>query len=406
MITKRGVGLLLTAIMLFLLAGATNVGWVRIFDAVLWGMLLLSLLLQWLSVTKVEVTRRLLAIHSSRGWDAPMEEDAVEVEVTLHNGWFWPRFFVSLSYDAPMESPDSRVQRLFVANLKGHEDVSVVSRIRCYRRGLHRFGPVTIESQAPFGLFRKRKHRPAPLSLLVYPRAYDMRSMALLQSPRGESSRPQRSRGGQEVVGSREYYQGDPLRHIHWRNTARLGKLAVKELEDTAEKAVTIVLDPGRNFGSGRETTLEYGVKLAASVGLHVIGAGESVRLLADHLRGEWADPEAFLNELALLEPSESSPLSETLAGLTADSNAVVIVSAADHDGLRALADHAGRLAGIAAVVLGGFTEEDHPAAAADALLAQGIPTANCVKGSLQECISQLEALGPTAATPYQHATR
>ena len=159
----------MTATMLFLVAGATNVGWVRIFDAVLWGMLLISVVLQWLSVTKVEVTRRLLSVHSSGGWDAPMEDDAVEVEVTLHNVWFWPRFFVSLFYDAPMEAPDSQTQRLLVANLKGHDDVDVVSRIRCYKRGLHRFGLVTLESQAPFGLFRKRKRRTAPLSLLVYP---------------------------------------------------------------------------------------------------------------------------------------------------------------------------------------------------------------------------------------------
>ena len=216
-----------------------------------------------------------------------------------------------------------------------------------------------------------------------------MRGMALLQSPRGESSRPQRSRGGQEVVGSREYYQGDPLRHIHWRNTARLGKLAVKELEDTAERAVTILLDPSFDLGDGRETTLEYAVKLAASVGLHVIRSGESIRLLAGHLRGEWSDSETFLKELALLQPSESPHLDEAIAELTA----LAIVAAADDRGLRALTGSARSVAGLAAAVLGGFGGNDDPTAAAETLMAHGIPTAICSIGHIEEAILQLETL-------------
>ena len=49
-----------------------------------------------------------------------MEDDFVEVELELHNRWFWPRFFVSATYEAPMESEPSRWQRFFAANLKGH----------------------------------------------------------------------------------------------------------------------------------------------------------------------------------------------------------------------------------------------------------------------------------------------
>ena len=162
MFNRRAVGLLLSAILLFLLAGATNVGWVRIVDAVMWGMLGLSLLLQWLSIASVRVRRRVLNVEHSGDWVGPMEDDVVEVGVELINGWFWPRFFVSVSYDAPLESPESRDQRFFVANLKGHGAVEVSSRLVCYRRGLHQLGPVTVESQVPFGLFRRRKRAETP----------------------------------------------------------------------------------------------------------------------------------------------------------------------------------------------------------------------------------------------------
>jgi uncharacterized protein (DUF58 family) len=35
-----------------------------------------------------------------------------------------------------------------------------------------------------------------------------------------------------EFVALRDYRQGDPLRHIHWRSWARAGKPVVKEFED------------------------------------------------------------------------------------------------------------------------------------------------------------------------------
>ena len=106
MITGRAVGFLFAAVLLFFLAGVTNVGWVRIVDAVLWGMLLLSLILQWLSVTAVHARRRLVSVEHAGGLPGPMEDDFVEVELELKNRRFWPRFFLSVAYQAPVESDD------------------------------------------------------------------------------------------------------------------------------------------------------------------------------------------------------------------------------------------------------------------------------------------------------------
>ena len=307
-------------------------GWVRIVDSVLWGMLGLSLLLQWLSVAAVDARRRLLKIEHGGSGPAPMEDDVAEVEVELRNRWFWPRFFISLAYDAPMERPESRLVRFFAANLSGHGTVTLTSRVHCYRRGMHRLGPVTIESRVPFGLFRRRRHQEAPLSLLVYPRAYPIQRLRLAEGARGPSDRPQRARSGQTVIGSPYYYPGDPLRHIHWPNTARLGRLAVKELEDTAERALTVVFDTRKAIGTGRETTLEYSIKLAASIGLYAFSLGESVQLVTGRSQTEWAAPEPFLRELALLETSEPElPISSCLGPSNAPSSTrAIVVSVTD----------------------------------------------------------------------------
>ena len=368
MFTTKTFAFIAVAVFLFFLASVTSVGWVRILDALLWGMLGLSLLLEWLSVTAVDVVRRIVGIEHDGAPPGPVEDDVVEVELELRNRWFWPRFFVSATYEAPMESEPSRWQRFFAANLKGHGTVRLSSRLRCYRRGLHELGPVTLESQVPFGLFRKRRTKQAPLPLLVYPRSYPMKRLALAGQARAPSELKKRARMGQEVIGSRYYYPGDPLKLIHWRNTARLRKLAVKEMEDTAERALTVIFDARRDTGHGRETTLEYAIKIAASLGVHAIQAGESARLLAGALQGEWAAPEPFLRQLALLEPSESADLATSIRSAPRSSPAVVIVAAADIEGVRAVAQGVTFLPGLVAVVLEGFDDADMEAGSAESL--------------------------------------
>ena len=401
MFTARAVGFLVLAVFLFLLGGVTNVGWVRIVDAVIWGMLGLSLLLQWLSVKAVDARRRVVKIEHSAGSLSPMEDDIATVELELENGWFWPRFFLSAAYEAPSESPESRWHRFFVANLSGHGRVRLESGVRCYRRGLHRFDPVTIESRAPFGLFRRRRRVEAPLSLLVYPRAYPLRRLALTEGALGPSERQQRARTGPEVVGSRQYYPGDSLRNIHWRNTARTRRLAVREMEDAVERALTVVFDVRRSIGDGRETTMEYSIKLAATIGMHVLKSGESIRLVAGNVRGEWADPEPFLRELALIESSASPPMDTALQTLSGHSPVIAIVAGTDHEAARAVERSMPRLPGLAAVVLEGFSEPDAVPGPAQSLQRAGLPTVVCQRGKLAEAVSELEAL---AAAPEQRA--
>ena len=97
-------------------------------------------------------------------------------------------------------------------------------------------GVVTVESRAPFGLFRWRTRLEAPLSVLVYPEVHAMERLPLLEGAQGTAARPRRTPMGHEIVSSRQYFPGDPVRDIHWRNTARLGKPMVKEHEDAQDR--------------------------------------------------------------------------------------------------------------------------------------------------------------------------
>ncbi len=85
-----------------------------------------------------------------------------------------------------------------------------------------------------------------------------------------------------EFFGVREYQRSDLKSRIHWPLTARHNALIVKEFERSAAQEVTIILDlkKGHDIGMGKDTTLEYSVKIAGSVARYLLDKGVFVQLV------------------------------------------------------------------------------------------------------------------------------
>jgi uncharacterized protein (DUF58 family) len=64
---------------------------------------------------------------------------------------------------------------------------------------------------------------------------------------------------GLEPRGVRNFVQGDSLRHVHWRSTAKTGQLLVKEFEAGTHAAATFLIQRtrGTDIGVGANTSLE-----------------------------------------------------------------------------------------------------------------------------------------------------
>jgi uncharacterized protein (DUF58 family) len=107
--------------------------------------------------------------------------------------------------------------------------------------------------------------------------------------------------GSEEFFGTREYRQGDSLRYIHWPSTARHSQLIVKEFEIRAATEATLVLDlhKNSNIGIGKETTLEYAVKIAASISQYALQRGHDIQLACYGEREHIIPTNRGLNHLA-----------------------------------------------------------------------------------------------------------
>ena len=100
-----------------------------------------------------------------------------------------------------------------------------------------------LESSDPLGFFRFRRTGANGEVGLVLPRFASLSSSPQARELEASVSAP-RSGSGMELFGVREYRPGDPLRRIHWRSSARLGELVVREYEPPGVQTVGIFCDP------------------------------------------------------------------------------------------------------------------------------------------------------------------
>lgn len=135
-------------------------------------------------------------------------------------------------------------------------------RFRPSRRGRFRWSKVSVVGTDALGLISAvREYSAGPAEMLVLPAPipvqFDVSSAAGWGTFEAEHGL---SRGtGIEPRGIREYVQGDSTRYIHWRSTARTGKLTVKEFETGSNAAVAFIVQNSRgsDVGQGSRTTLE-----------------------------------------------------------------------------------------------------------------------------------------------------
>ena len=75
---------------------------------------------------------------------------------------------------------------------------------------------------------------------------------------------------GEDDATVREYRDGDDLRRVHWRSTARRGELMVRREEQPWQSRCALLLDTRTisHHGDGPSSSLEWAVSAAASVGV------------------------------------------------------------------------------------------------------------------------------------------
>jgi uncharacterized protein (DUF58 family) len=127
-----------------------------------------------------------------------------------------------------------------------------------------------------------------------------------------------RRTAGFDLHSVREYQQGESLRKVHWRTTARRGELMVKELEDMPHDEVALLLDADRRAVVGESFDVQ--VRAAGSILRANALRGRRAHLSitssppescqVGSIDGEWR---TALELLAAAEPTGNDPLARYL---------------------------------------------------------------------------------------------
>ena len=165
--------------------------------------------------------------------------------------------------------------------------LSVRYVLRRLPRGRYTFENVRLDLADPFGLERAEVDLPAPGALLVYPRLEHLTGLFSETGAQSHDGRRLllRRPTGFELHGVREYEQGESLRRVHWRSTARRGQLMVKELEDAPRDELAVLLDADAAAVAG--DSFDVQVRAAGSILESYVRRGRRAVLVINSERRE-----------------------------------------------------------------------------------------------------------------------
>lgn len=203
---------------------------------------------------------------------------------------------------------------------KRDEPVELTAQIEAMRRGRYLLRAPEVRGTDPLRLALTREHGLAEQILLVYPRFYSMEDFIVPLGRRYQPGGiPLASNTGDaiEFVGTREYREGDPIKHIHWRSFARRGKPVVKEYQEEYFCRIAVILDTflASKPRAGEERAFEAAVSLTASIAdffsrgeyiVDILAAGPDIYEVS--AGRSLAYLENILDVLACLEPCPQPP--------------------------------------------------------------------------------------------------
>lgn len=266
------------------------------------SVLLMSMLLSEIALYKLWFSRT-LPVRAFAG-----ESTRVKLHIENQKRWF-PSFSLELE-DRVTEM--ERAGLCFYLKIDRGDKRRATYRFTPSARGYLRFEGYRVRTRYPFGLVEKRRRVDEEAEWLVYPAPVESSLGERLGHPHGESRTQKPRVGTGEVAGIREYRPGDEERDVHWRRTASLGTLVVRERQEDEGAELYVLLDnrlpeaPTEAEAKALRDRFERTVSEATGLVMMAHARGFTVRLRASGVEapivgaGQPLDP--VLRFLALIE--------------------------------------------------------------------------------------------------------
>ena len=240
--------------------------------------------------------------------------------------------------------------RFVVPGISGGDREMLTYDVRAAARGRYTIGPLAVRLSDPFGLAQVTSELAGTTDVIVHPRVEALTAPSL----GGELASAAATRvrhlftQGDEFYTTREYRDGDDLRKVHWRSSAKKGQLMIRQEERPWQARAVIAIDLrlAAHRGQGGRASFERAVSAAASIALRLSRSGYDLALVADDGRsvrpaGMADQGTAILDFLASVEPTSTPslvPMANRLSRSAGEGLLVAVLGVPSSDEAAALA--------------------------------------------------------------------
>jgi uncharacterized protein (DUF58 family) len=194
--------------------------------------------------------------------------DSISSYVTLRNQKrFFPSFLLRVSHLWVEKDGDAKGKRIldpkkdsyclqrdgFITKIRAGQEEKVRIESKMNKRGIYHLQGYKLATRFPFGLFDKSRELKDELTLAVYPKPKiadlwsDEKSSGV-----GEQMKNFRGMGG-DLYALREYHRDEDSRFIHWKLSAKTGRLIIQEHSSTSREKALIYFDTRQKDPKDRE---------------------------------------------------------------------------------------------------------------------------------------------------------
>jgi hypothetical protein len=180
--------------------------------------------------------------------------------------------------------------------LRPGQDTTVGYPVPTSRRGVVPIGPLRVTRGDPLGLVTLARTYGGIAHVWVHPRIHLLRAVPAGMARSLDGRVDKVPQGTITFDTLREYVIGDELRRVHWRSSAKVGELMVREQLDTSEPTIVVLLDDRAgahpDVRDGVAESCEAACEAAASIVAAAVreDVPVSLHLVTDVVTGPYLD--------------------------------------------------------------------------------------------------------------------
>lgn len=245
--------------------------------------------------------------------------ESVDFEYRLSNTSMWPIAHAKVNIFLSKKISD--IAFLSHALFFGPEENHRINHsVKCKRRGFYTLGNIEVSLFDPLRLFETLLHFDKTMDLKVYPKLISIEKISIKAKEffGNISVNLTTNEDYTSLDRIREYRQGDVLKRVHWKASAKRNELMVKEFDLSADSKVSVIVNGFKGaYQEGDSLTDEYVASVALSICHHFLLEKTDVTLMTNGYQSKQTDGKdvmqyrMFRDHLAQYEAMSSQPFNQ-----------------------------------------------------------------------------------------------